>query len=26
MEDAIHDDQLEDMIRDIGPESFAKAY
>jgi len=26
MDDAIHDDQLEDMIRDVEAESFAEAH
>ena len=26
MDDALHDDRLEDMIRDVGVESFAEAW
>jgi len=26
MDDAVHDDRLEDMIRDVGAESFAEAH
>jgi len=26
MDDAVHDDRLEDMIRDVGVESFAEAH